>query len=63
MVIGLLLAVTGALLWSGVGRGWLGRTPGDFHYSEGHVSFFFPLATCFLISLLLTVIFWLLHKF
>ncbi|MGA2555993.1 MAG: DUF2905 domain-containing protein [Verrucomicrobiota bacterium] len=63
VVIGLLLAVAGALLWSGVGRGWLGRLPGDVHYTKGDASFYFPLTTCILISLLLTVILWLLRKF
>jgi hypothetical protein len=63
VVIGLLLAVAGVLLWSGVGRGWLGRLPGGFHFTKGRVSFYFPLATCILINLLLTVILWLLRKF
>ncbi|HXR08311.1 MAG TPA: DUF2905 domain-containing protein [Candidatus Acidoferrum sp.] len=63
VAIGLLLAVAGALLWSGVGRGWLGRLPGDIHYTKGDASFYFPLTTCILISLLLTVILWLLRKF
>jgi hypothetical protein len=34
VVIGLLLAVAGVLLWSGVGRGWLGRLPCDFHFTK-----------------------------
>ena len=62
MVAGLALAAAGALLWSGFGRGWLGRLPGDIHYSRGNTSFHFPIVTCLLLSVLLSVILWLLRK-
>lgn len=63
VVLGLALAAAGALLWSGFGRGWLGRLPGDIHYTRGHGSFYFPITTCLLLSVLLSVILWLLRKF
>jgi uncharacterized membrane protein YidH (DUF202 family) len=63
VILGLLLAAAGALLWSGVGRSWLGRLPGDLHYTKGNVSFYFPVMTCALLSLILTVLLWLLRKF
>jgi hypothetical protein len=62
VVLGLLIAVIGVLLWSGLGRGWLGRLPGDIHYSKGNFTFFFPIVTCLLLSLLLTLVLWLLRK-
>ncbi len=62
VVIGLLIAVVGVLLWTGVGRGWLGRLPGDIHYTRGNFSFYFPLVTCLLLSLLLTLILWLFRR-
>jgi len=62
VVLGLVLAAIGALLWSGVGRGWVGRLPGDIHYSRGNFTFCFPIVSCLLLSLLLTLIFWLLRK-
>ncbi|HWI59012.1 MAG TPA: DUF2905 domain-containing protein [Bacillota bacterium] len=62
VVIGLLIVVAGALLWSGLGKGWLGRLPGDIHYTKGNFTFYFPIVTCLLASLLLTLIFWLLRK-
>ena len=61
-VIGLLLAAVGALLWAGVGRGWLGRLPGDIHYHKGNFSFHFPLVTCLLLSAILTVLLWVFRK-
>jgi uncharacterized protein YybS (DUF2232 family) len=62
MILGLVLAAFGLLLWSGVGRNWLGRLPGDIHYSKGNFSFYFPIVTCLLVSLVLTLILWLFRK-
>jgi hypothetical protein len=62
MVAGLLLVAVGALLWSGVGKGWLGRLPGDINYSKGDFSFHFPLMTCLVLSAILTLLLWLFRK-
>jgi hypothetical protein len=57
--LGLALAAAGLALWSGFGRGWLGRLPGDLRYAKGNVTFYFPLATCLLGSLALSLLLWL----
>ena len=62
VVVGLALAAIGFLLWSGLGRGWLGRLPGDIHYSKGNFSFYFPVVSCILLSVLLSLILWLFRK-
>jgi uncharacterized protein YybS (DUF2232 family) len=63
LVIGGLVAVSvGALLWSGVGKSWLGRLPGDIHYSKGNLNFHFPIVTCLLISVILTLVMWLFRR-
>jgi len=36
---------------------WLGRLPGDIHIQRGSWSFYFPLATCPVISIILTLLF------
>ena len=41
---------------------WLGRLPGDITFKRGNFSFYFPLATCLLISAILSFIMWLLRK-
>jgi hypothetical protein len=56
VVVGLVVAAIGALLWSGIGRGWFGKLPGDIHYSRGNFTFYFPIATCILLSILLTLV-------
>lgn len=62
VVAGLAIAALGLLLWSGIGRGWLGRLPGDIHYTRGNSSFEFPLVTCLLISAVLTLLLWLFRR-
>jgi hypothetical protein len=62
VVLGLLVAGFGALFASGAGRGWLGRLPGDIHFTKGSFSFYFPVVTCLLISIALTLVLWLFRK-
>ena len=62
MIIGFAIMVVGALIWLGVGRGWLGRLPGDIQFTKGGFSFQFPVVTCLLISLVLTIVLWLFRK-
>jgi hypothetical protein len=62
VVMGLVMAGVGVLLWSGFGKGWIGRLPGDIHYTRGHFTFYFPVVTCVLASVILTLIFWLLRR-
>ncbi len=62
VIAGLLLVAVGALLWSGIGKGWLGRLPGDINYTRGDFSFHFPLMTCLILSALLTLLLWLFRR-
>ena len=61
-VLGVFIALVGLMLWMGFGKGWFGRLPGDIHYSRGNFTFYFPLVTCILLSLLITFILWLFRK-
>jgi len=61
--LGLLLVAVGALiLFAGRVGLPLGRLPGDFAYRGKNVSFYFPLGTSILISVVLSVIFYLLSR-
>jgi uncharacterized protein YybS (DUF2232 family) len=62
VIIGLVIVALGAILWSGIGKEWLGRLPGDIHYKKGNFSLHFPLVTCLLLSLLLTLVLWLIRR-
>jgi len=56
VIIGVLFVIAGVVLWSGVGRGWIGRLPGDIRISKGNFTFYFPVVTCIVLSILLTLI-------
>jgi hypothetical protein len=62
VVVGLCIAGVGLLLWTGVGKGWFGKLPGDIHISRGNFNFYFPIVTCLLISAVLTLLFWLFRR-
>ena len=56
VALGLLIALGGVVLML-VGRvPWLGRLPGDIHIERGNFSFYFPLATSLVLSVVLTLI-------
>ena len=62
VVFGLLIAFVGLALML-IGRvPWLGRLPGDIHIQRGGWTFYFPLATSLLLSLVLTLILWILGR-
>lgn len=61
-IAGLIIAVIGLCLWFGFGRGWLGRLPGDIRIEKENFSFYFPIVTCLLLSLALTLLLWLFRK-
>jgi len=57
VVLGAVIIVLGLLLWSGVGGSWLGRLPGDIRIERGNSTFYFPIVTCIIISIVLSLIF------
>lgn len=62
--LGLLLVVVGAVLMLAARFGVpLGRLPGDFSYRSKNVSFFFPLGTSILLSVVLSLILFLISRF
>lgn len=56
MVIGLIAFLLGAILFFGGKIPFMGRLPGDFYLKRDNFTFYFPLATGILISIILTVI-------
>jgi len=62
IVSGCLMAVLGVVLVFSDKIPWLGRLPGDISLKRENFSFYFPLTTCILISLLLSLLFALFRK-
>ena len=62
VALGLLIALAGVVLML-VGRvPWLGRLPGDIHIERGNFSFYFPLATSLVLSIVLTLLLYLVGR-
>jgi uncharacterized membrane protein YvlD (DUF360 family) len=64
VILGIFLFVVGGLILL-LGRSGLpiGRLPGDITYRGKHTTFYFPVVTCILISIVLSVISWLIQHF
>ena len=58
IIIGLVIVAVG-LLWPWLTKIGLGRLPGDIVIERGNTSFYFPILTCVLISLALSLVLWL----
>ena len=62
IVAGGLLVCVGALFLLGGKLPWLGRLPGDLLIQRGNFSFYFPLATSVLVSIVVSLLFALLRR-
>lgn len=64
LIAGIVMVGAGALLFFGARLPFrLGRLPGDISYQGRHGSFYFPIVTCILVSVALTVFFWIVNSF
>ncbi|HWF36916.1 MAG TPA: DUF2905 domain-containing protein [Candidatus Acidoferrales bacterium] len=64
LVFGIVLVIAGAFLLTGAKVPFrLGRLPGDIAYQGKNGSFYFPIVTCILLSVALTLIFWVINFF
>jgi hypothetical protein len=56
VIFGVVIVLFGLVLWSGFGAGWLGRLPGDIRIERGHSAFYFPIVTCIIISIVVSLL-------
>jgi hypothetical protein len=62
IVFGLVIVGAGLILLLSDKIPWLGKLPGDIVIKRDNFTFFFPLATCILISIVLSLILWFFRK-
>ena len=56
VVIGVVITLVGLLMWSGFAPKWLGRLPGDIRIEREHSAFYFPIVTCIILSIVLSLL-------
>ena len=61
IVLGLVIVVIG-LLWPYLSQIGLGRLPGDIVIERENMTLYFPLMTCLLLSVLLSLVFWVVNR-
>ena len=62
IILGIIIIAFGIVITFAGKIPWLGRLPGDIHIKRDNFTFYFPLATCILLSVLFSLIFWLFKK-
>ena len=62
IVMGVVIAVVGVVLLLAGRVSGIGRLPGDIYVERGNWSFYFPLGTSIVLSLLLTLVLWILGR-
>ncbi|RUP09410.1 DUF2905 domain-containing protein [Hyphomicrobium sp.] len=61
IIVGILLVVLG-LLWPLIEKVGFGRLPGDIVIERGNFHFYLPLGTCVLVSVILSLVLWILNR-
>jgi hypothetical protein len=56
VIIGVVATLVGLVMWSGFAPKWLGRLPGDIRIEREHSSFYFPIVTCIILSIALSLL-------
>jgi len=62
LIIGIVIAGIGLVLIFAGKIPWFGKLPGDFFWRGKNVSFYFPLTTSILVSIILTLILWFINR-
>jgi len=57
VIIGVVTTLVGLVMWSGFAPKWLGRLPGDIRIEREHSAFYFPIVTCIILSIVLSLLF------
>ena len=62
IILGIIIIAFGIIVTFAGKIPWLGRLPGDIHIKRDNFTFYFPLATCIILSIFISLIFWLFKK-
>ena len=64
VLVGILIVLVGLVIWLGGDKlGWLGKLPGDIRIEKENFRFYFPITTMILLSVVLSLVVWLIRRF
>jgi Protein of unknown function (DUF2905) len=55
-IVGVIITLVGLVIWGGFAPKWLGRLPGDIRIEREHSAFYFPIVTCIILSILVSLL-------
>lgn len=62
IILGIVIIALGALLTFGGKIPWLGHLPGDIYIQRGRFNLYFPITTCIVISILISLVLYLFRR-
>lgn len=62
VVLGIVLAIFGGILWGAGRMPFLGHLPGDIEVRGEHYTIYFPIMTCIVVSIVLSLVLWIVMR-
>jgi len=62
IIFGIVLILVGLILTIGIKIPYLGKLPGDIYIKKPGFTLYFPITTCIILSIILSLIFWLMGR-
>jgi hypothetical protein len=62
IIAGIIIIVLGIIITFAGKIPWLGRLPGDIYIKRNNFTFYFPVVTCIILSIIISFVFWLFRK-
>ena len=63
IIVGIILVIAGVIIYFAGNRlNWIGHLPGDIRIEKENVRFYFPLTTMIILSIVLSIILWIIRK-
>ena len=62
IILGIIIVAAGILLMVANKIPWIGKLPGDIFIKKGNFTFYFPIVTCILLSIILSLLFSIFRK-
>ncbi len=62
ITLGIIFIILGILIYNGINFLWLGHLPGDINIKRDNIHFIFPITTCLIISLIFSIVIFIISR-